>query len=320
MNTNREKIARRRQRRRRRRLKTSFKIFLSFFIVLVCGGSIAGYGYYQKLHAPDPNGKLEQIQKEESNNFNMTEEVMPDADYWVLNVGKGESIYIKTGSTDILIDTGSEADAKAILKSLEGKLSGSLDYLIITSNSPGRLGGFRTVCQKLKPNKIISCDLGDQARAYRQMAEGTKIEEGTDSTLTLSEDCTLTIFRPEVSSEDPRDQSLMTLFTYGKTRFFAESDAGEEEEARVMDRVKDCDVLVLARAGSDEVNQHIEEIGAKTMVVSDAKGGGPAKSITEKLKSGIFTTYKSGNIKFTTNGNELTSNLKKEDAVGGRVY
>ena len=88
----REKIARRRQRRRRRRLKTSFKIFLFFFVLIIAGGSYLGVRYYQAKNAPDPFGKLEDVEGPDSNNYAISDDVMPEAKYWVLNVKDGEAI------------------------------------------------------------------------------------------------------------------------------------------------------------------------------------------------------------------------------------
>ena len=320
MSTGRNKIAKRRQRRRRRRFKTSFKVFLGVLFVAALGGTYAGLMYYHNLHAPDPNGKLQDIQTPESNNFDLTDEVMPNASYWVLNVGSGEAIYIKAGETDILLDTGREEDAKAITNEISKNINGTLDYLFITSDTPGRTGGFSTICKEVPPDKIITCPLGENAAKYKKAAGKIPMEEGKNTTISLGENSNLTVFKPEVSSDDPRDQSLMTLFKYGQTSFFAESDAGEEEEARVMESVGSCNVLVLARSGSDSANQHIEEILAKVLVVSDKKGGGPSESILDKTKAKIYTTYNSGTIKFTTDGKEVTSNLKPEDAVGGMGF
>lgn len=320
MSADREKITKRRKRRRRRRFKTSFKVFLGVFSLMVLGGSYAGFMYYHNLHAPDPNGKLQDIQAPETNNFDLSDEVMPNASYWVLDVGKGEAIYIKSGETDILLDAGPEEDAKAITNAISKNITGTLDYFFITSDTQGRTGGFEIICKELKPDKIITCPLGENAAKYKKAAGDIPIEEGKDTTISLGENSSLTVFRPEVSSKDPRDQSLMTLFKYGATTFFAESDAGEEEEARVMESVAGCNALVLARSGSDSANQHIEELQANIFVVSDAKGGGPDESILEKTKAKIYTTYNSGTIKFTTDGKEVTSNLKPEDAVGATGF
>ena len=315
MSSDREKIAKRRQRRRRRRLKPTFKIFLFFFTLIVAGGAYLGIRYYQVKNAPDPYGKLDDIQSPKDSAYDLTDEVMPPAKYWILNAGDGEAIFIQCGNTDILIDTGSDVKAEAILKAVKDEIRGGLDYLIITSTSDRRIGGFTAICSKLKPDRIISCPLGEKERGIKQAASGTKVEEGTNTTISITESASLSILLPEVSSKDPLDQSLMTFFKYGDTSFFAESDAGEEEEARVIEQIGQCDALVLARGGSDKVNQHIGEIRCSTFIASCKKENKPSDALLRAVNGSVYATYNSGTIQFSTNGNEVSSNLDREKAL-----
>lgn len=309
MSTDREKIARKRQRRRRRRLKASFKIFIFFFILIVGGGTYLGVKYYQSQHAPDPYGVLEDVPTPDDSGYNLSDTVMSDAKYWIIDVGDGEAIFIQCEQTDILIDTGSDEKAKAVLDTVKGELKGGLDYLLITSTSERRTGGLKKVCAELKPEKIISCPLGDKEKEIKAAIGGKEIEDGTNKTLALTENGSLTIFLPEVSSTDPLDQSLMTFFKYGDTSFFAESDAGEEEEARVIEQIGQCDVFVLARGGSHKVNQHIDEVRCQTYIASCDKDARPAAELLERTNGTFFATCNSGTIRFTTNGVEVQSDL-----------
>lgn len=309
----REKIAKRRRRRRQRRMKLSAKIAIVCIICVNALAIYAGVNYYKMKHAPDPYGMMQDLRGggNKGNTYDVTEDVMADAQYWVIDTGDGESIYVKSGKTDILIDTGSEEDGKAVIDAVQKEISGDLDYLIITSPSYRRIGGFGAVCDTLKPANIITCDLGDKRSELVAAAGGRKLQDGKNKTLTLSENSSFTIFKPEVSSKDPYDQSLMTYFKYGDTGFFAESDAGEEEESRVLGRVNECNALVLARGGSDEVNQHIKEVNATMYIISARKDSGvPSQKLLSALPGSLYATFKSGTIKLTTNGKEVTSNLE----------
>ena len=315
MSNDREKIIKRRQRRRRRRLKPTFKIFLFFMILIISGGTFLGIKYYHLKHAPDPYGKLEDIQNAQNNNYDLTDEVMPEAKYWIINVGDGEAIFIKCGQTDILIDTGAEKNAKAVIDTIGGEITGKLDYLLITSTSARRIGGIKKICDEFQPKEVITGPLGDKTKEITFAVPGRKVEEGVNTTITLGENFYLSIFRPEVSSDDPYDQSLMTLFTYGDTAFFAESDAGEEEEARVIEQISKCDALVLSRAGSDSVNQHIADISCPIYIASCKKGSGPSAALVDAVNGSIYATYSSGTIKFSTNGKDVTSNLEDSKRI-----
>lgn len=308
----REKIVKRRQRRRKRRLKTSFKLFVAFFVILAASGGYVGYMYHQAKTAPDPYGKMEDIRDAYKSAYDLEDETKPEAKYWVLNVGNGEAIYVQCEQTDILIDTGSAEDGKAIIDTIKGELHGSLDYLIITSTSPRRIGGLEAVCKEFKPTKVITCDLGkSRAEMVKKIGPDSDVSNGEDMTLSISDGAFLSIFLPEVSSSDALDQSLMTYFSYGDTGFFAESDAGVEEEARVIEQIVKCNVIVLARAGSDQVNQLVGTLSAQYLIAStDKESGGPSEALMDSVTGAFYTTYESGTIKFSTNGTDITSNLE----------
>ena len=203
----RDKIAKRRSKSRKKRLKLSVKIFLACFcFVALCGGYV-GYKYYKFKNAPNPYGEMSDVHTRQDNTYEITDTLMEDAKYWVLDVGEGESIYIKSGSTDILVDTGSKEDGKAIIEAIEKELDGGLDYLILTSPSSRRIGGVKAIYDKFKPEHIIACDLGDASPTVKKAVQGTMIEKGESKTITLSKNSSFTIFKPEVSSSDPLDQS-----------------------------------------------------------------------------------------------------------------
>ena len=107
----------------------------------------------------------------------------------------------------------------------------------------------------------------------------------------------------------------MTLFTYGEYSFFAESDAGEEEEARAIEQIDRCEAVVLSRGGSDKVNQHVQDISASSYIISTDKVNPPSKEMTETLRGNLYATYNSGTIKFEINGEGVTSNLDSDNRI-----
>ena len=303
-------------------MKLSAKIAIAFIVVLIGSAGYVGIEYYKAANAPDPYGMLSDLQSTPSNTYDITDETMKDALYCVIDAGEGEAIYIKSGKTDILIDTGSEKDGKAILDVLTKEIDDGLDYLVITSPSYRRIGGVKAICDALSPANIIACDLGDKQKEIESAVGSATIQEGKTTTISLSKNSSFTIFKPEVSSKDPLDQSLMTYFRYGEASFFAESDAGEEEESRVIDRITHCEAVVLSRAGSDDVNQHAGEISASYYIVSTTKETGlPSARLLEAIHGDVYATYDMGTIRFTTNGDDVESNLdtdKRTDEVRHR--
>lgn len=305
------------KKRRKKRLKKSVKIFLSVFFIVLIVGSYYGYNYYISMITGPNEGIISDANPEEDMNKesdNLTDATEEEANYWILNAGDGEAIYIQLGQSDVLIDTGTSGSADKVVKTLEKNIRGKLDYVILTNGAAGRIGGVKALYKKVDVEHTIIGNLGNKESDVRKwIGNNGDIMNAKPTTLELDSGGTLSIFKPEVASKDARDQSLMTAFSYGDTRFVAESDAGPEEEAKLLTLVEDCDVLVLGRHGSDETNQ-VDLNERYTIASTGKKSGLPSTKLIEK-KNSIFSTAKSGTIKFTSDSAVVDSNLENDDAI-----
>lgn len=314
--TKRKKIQKRRERRRRRRLKSSVKIFLACFVLVVLVGGYKGALIYKQLHAPDNTGNIEVAVPSEVDVFDRTEEVGTPAQYWVLDVGKGESIFVKSGDKEVLIDTGGQKAGKLVVDEIRNYIDGDLDYLIITSPDKGRIGGIKDIFKSFNVSETIIGELGNQkSKVRQQISASKKIVDAKDMTLDLGEGIELTIFRPNVSSNDIKDQSLMTYFHYGQTGFLAESDAGTEEEARVLPSIGDCSAVVLSRYGSDQASKGLDSnLIASVLITSNKKQSGfPSEKMVNALNANFYATWRSGTLKFTSTGDTYTTNFMEQE-------
>ena len=308
------------KKRRKKRLKKSVKLFILAFFVLVGIGAYVGYNYYINMHMADPHGAIgdadpEPDKTQSDYNLDSDNNDTEEAHYWVLNAGTGEAIYIQIGSSDVLIDTGTKNFADKIVKIVEKNIRGKLDYVVLTNPDSGRIGGVKKLYKSIDVSHTIIGNLGDKEESVRKtIGKNGDIVNGKSTTLELDHGATLSIFKPEVVSKDSRDQSLMTVFSYGDTAFVAESDAGAEEEAKLLGSIDSCDVLVLARHGSADKTNQID-LGERYTIVSTNKGSGlPSKKLIEK-KSAIFSTAKSGTIKFTSDSTVIDMNLNSDDSL-----
>lgn len=306
------------KKKRKKRLKKRVKIALLIICAVILGGVSIGYKYYLNRVERATKGTISNKPPESSNAENDGYQLKNDnesADYWILDAGNGEAIYIQIGDSDVLIDTGTKSTAKSITKTVEGNIRGKLDYVILTNGATGRIGGCKELYKNVAVDHTIIGDLGNKDKDIRKIiGDNGDIINGESTTLELDKGATLSIFKPEVASKDSRDQSLMTLFTYGDSKFVAESDAGPEEEAKLLNALDSCDVLVLGRHGSADTNQ--VSLNERYTVVSTGKGSGlPAKKLVQK-KQAIFSTAKSGTIKFSTDSALVDTTLNTiNDAV-----
>lgn len=305
------------RKRRKKRLKKSIKLTIFILIILMIIGVYEGISYYLSLSEADPHGTIEDAipaEDEEKDDYELS--TTPKADYWILNVGDGEAIFLRIGSTEALIDTGSSEYADKMVKTVKSHITGELDYVIITNGDKGRTGGIEKLYKSVKVKNTILGPVGDSkksAEIKKLIGDNGTIINGKPTILDLEEGATLSIFKPEVSSDDIRDRSLMTSFTYGDTKFVSESDAGVEEEAKLIGLVQNCDVVVLSRYGNNSSNK--VDLGERYAVISTKKKVSDLSDRILEKYSALYTTSKSGTIKFSSDSAIIETELSYEDVI-----
>lgn len=153
------------KKRRKKRLKKSVKIALLIICIIILGGTSLGYKYYLNKTERATKGTISNKTPEGSTAENDGYQLKNDnesADYWILNAGNGEAIYIQIGDSDVLIDTGTKGASKAITKTVEGNIRGKLDYVILTNGATGRIGGCKELYKNIAVEHTIIGDLGNK--------------------------------------------------------------------------------------------------------------------------------------------------------------
>lgn len=306
------------RKRRKKKLKKSVKFVLFIFVVMLMIACYIGYIYYMSITTEDPHGEIGGAKPTENdNNLSVREDEPEDvetADYWVLNTGDGEAVFIKVGETEVLIDTGNKKNAKKTVKTVRENITGELDYVILTNGEQNRLGGVKELYDSVKVKHTIIGELGNESSSIKKIiGNNGSIEKCKSSTYELDNGATIYIYKPDVASKDPLDNSLMTLFQYGDTRFITESDVGIKGEAKLLGFVKECDVVVLAKHGSDESNK--VNFNERYSLASASKGSGLPSSAVINGRSSVFATWKSGTLKFTSNSTMVETELNYEDTI-----
>lgn len=305
-------VERRKKRRRRRKVKPKVKLITAVIIMVIALGTYTGFRIYLSRNAADPFGDISKQDIADDDTFVVSEGT---AKYKVYDTGKGEAILFKAGDVEALVDTGTEEHADALVNSLQEEITGDLDYLILTSPAAGRVGGFDKVASTLSIKTCVIGELGDKAREIRSKLKGCdKILVGADLSMDAGAGATLSIIKPEVSSSDQRDRSLITYFTFGETGFVALSDAGKEEISRAFGDITDCNVIVLSSYGAEEPNMALSEgnYGVTCVVSADKKSGNPSDALSDHLKGTVVTTYDLGTLEFLSDGSSVEL-VEKED-------
>lgn len=311
---NREK---RQKRRRRKKMKASVRNALLVTLCVVLFGSYVGYRFYTGVNKEDLFGDIgggQDLQEDDS--FVLTSGAIT---YTVYSVGEGEAILIQNSGTEALIDTGTKESSESLVKKLKGKIHGDLEYLVLTSPSEGRLGGLEAVCENFNIKNCIVGEMRDQEKfVWRNISKAGKVINGDNLSYDIGGAATLFIIKPDVSSDDPGDRSLVTYFNYGTTGFLALSDAGKEEISRAFGNVSDVSVIVPARFGEEGVNRVVPDGRYAYVAVSNTSKSKPASGSLSEVISG--TTYVTGvvdDLVFMSDGSKvtLTGEELKEDRL-----
>ena len=302
----------RRRRRRRRHLKKKARRVILLTILTITIAAALGVKLYQNANYIAPYGTVEGDDEKEIETLKSDAEHLT---YTVLDVGDGEAILINYEDKEILIDTGSGDE---ILKAVDGKIEGYLDYLILTGASDERCGGAAAVFEKYRVGTFITGEMREKTKDMKTLSyKASEYKTGEDMSIDIGEDVTLFIMKPEVSSDDYRDRSLITYLSYKDTGFLALSDAGQEEIARALGSIASCDVIVLSRHGADDVNLFNDAKGAAYFLASCTEDSGfPGENLKEILAGSMYATYKTGDLIFTSYGDQAEPSFDSiEEAI-----
>ena len=303
--------------RKKKKLKKSVKITLGV-LVLIC--ALAGYlylNYYNATHSQMEHGEVNDAVVESDKTLiddELGEETTSLTEkYTILDV-EGEAILIQIGNTDCLIDTGAEASSSKLVQALHDKVKGNLEYVVLTSEDPGRTGGIKALYKdkQLTIENTIVGELGNSRKLVDELADKSSITEGNSSTIELEGNATLSIFKPEISTTDVKNKSLMVGFTHGDTKFLSLSDAGIEEEAKLIGVYDNVDVLVLGRYGNNESNNVV--FNERYAVASVKEASSIAKEVLLR-HSNVFATGISGEIVFSSDSALVTTEMKSGDVI-----
>lgn len=295
----RRNLQKRRERRRKRRMKPKIKFGIFMFSIFLLIGGLVSYKYYLNINA-DPFGEIDSGLEVD----NEVEQIEYEtATYTILGVD-GEAILIRDGDVEALIDTGSRESKTNLISELNGRISGVLDYLIITNDSDKRIGGIKAVYDNYEVDKTILGNLSLNKSKLMELAKkhSSSVEEGCDNSYAIKKSM-LSTMRPAVTSNRIEDKSLVTVFSINGKNFVALSDAGKEEVERCLGNLGAYEVVVLSQHGSETPNEVLlgksDYATAGYIVATCNKGQGfPSEEMLEEYSFNSYATYKSGSIEF----------------------
>lgn len=313
---------------KKRKLKKSVKFVIGVTVLIVVG--IGSYFIYEGMKPQQIKyGSIDykeksQLGKIREETLRLSEKPGAEMTYTIYDVGEGQSILIDYGEMEVLIDGGPKSKGKYVSKKIRNKIDGELDYVIATHHDPNNIGGLIQIYKDYKVGKTIYGNRGesDVFKSFEQIAKASgQYEKKKDSTIELGDRAAITIFDVEEDRENSNNNSVITLVNYNQVSFFCSGDAQEGEEVKLKNRIEPVDVVIAGFKGDNSANKLLPALSPKYFIISAGRNNPDGHPHSQTLKAAenegaaVYGTFKSGDIRFSTDGIDLSCNVKEEQEL-----
>ena len=248
-----------------------------------------------------------------------------------INVGQGDSIFIKVGDCDILIDAGTASYGTTVSNYLKSQGVDDIELMINTHPDADHCGGLTQVLNDYVVEDVwISKDTSKSTATYKNFTsaiakEGLTAKKPSKGTVYTYGYMTLTVIYSEYVSGDSNNSSIVTMLEYGNFKFLFTGDVGQVKEPDIIKSGYDlnCDVLKVGHHGSkySSTTAFLNAVQAEYGVICVGKNdyGHPTSEALGRLSSAgveVYRTDKDGHVVFSTNGAVLTLPDGSTDSTG----
>ena len=247
-----------------------------------------------------------------------------------IDVGQGDSILIKVGDCDILIDAGEAHKGTTVVNYLKSKGVDDIELMINSHPHADHCGGLTSVLNSYTVEQVWASPLTATSQAYKDFAaavktEGLTMKNPSAGTVYRYEQLTITVIYAGAKSGDANDASLVVMLQYGSYKFLFTGDISSNIETQLVSSGANlsCDVLKVGHHGSagSSTASFLSAVSAEYGVIctNGTSYGHPTQDALDRLASAgtsVYRTDKNGNIVFSTNGTTLTLPNGTTDSTG----
>lgn len=245
---------------------------------------------------------------------------------YFIDVGQADAIYIKDGSSNMMIDAGNNADGKLLVKYLQSLNVDSFKYVVGTHAHEDHIGGMDDIINNFKIDNFYMPEAISTSKTFEDVLDALDKNKVTFQTPKIGDKFTLENANFEVLSigtdtSDLNDTSLVLKMNYNNTCVLFMGDASSSVEETLLDKDINCQVLKVGHHGSrysssDAFIKKVNPAYGIIMVGEGNKYGHPTKKtldILNKYNVTIHRTDEEGTILMHLKGNDITfENFKTE--------
>ena len=245
-----------------------------------------------------------------------------DMNVTFFDVGKADSILIRTEKSTVIIDCGEKGDGKEIVAELQQQEVTAVDYLIITHYDKDHVGGAAKVINNLDVKNVLAPDYeenSDEVEKYQKALDAKGITPQiltSDLSFTL-DNVEYTVYAPKKTfygEENDNDFSLVTKAVHGNNTLLFTGDAMEQRLNEIMDIGK-CTLLKVPYHGRKLPNleEFLDSVSPEVAVVctDQSEFSSDTQSMLISKKISYYATCFNGRIDAVSNGTNISVTAEK---------
>lgn len=239
---------------------------------------------------------------------------------WMLDVGQGDCLLIKSPSGKfLLVDGGPGEVAIATLNDLKGLGVEKIDTLVVSHGHEDHVGALAAILKQIPVRRAILPPAAANTRAYEQMLLALKASKAlverlpAGTTFVLDDNVKIDIIGPlKPNYEELNDGSLVLRVAWGKTSFLLTGDITSLAEDDLLEQgeIQPTTVLKVAHHGSNASTseQWLKQLQPSLALISVGAGndyGHPGAAAGQRLRAAgvrVLRTDQVGTIRLQSDG------------------
>lgn len=248
-----------------------------------------------------------------------------------IDVGNADSILVRQGGSNLLIDAGERGDIDDILEYFEEHGVTKLDLVIATHPHADHIGAMAEIINTIPISRFVMSfmpeDKTPTTSTYENMLVAldenrVNVEQAQPGKSYDLGQAKVQILAPLEETDETNDISVVSRVTFGRHAFLFTGDAGTAVEKQLLKSGYDvkADVLKVSHHGSSTGNSaaFLKEVDPSYAVIpcgADNTYGHPHREVIDRLEQQKIPFYRAdiyGDIVITSDGETLTFKTEKE--------
>ena len=246
-----------------------------------------------------------------------------------IDVGQADSVLIRNGNYNMLIDAGNNEDGEKLVNYFKSLGIEEFTYVFATHPHEDHIGGMDDIINNFKIDNYYMSNKLSTTKTFMDVLDaldGRNLKytvPNKGDTLKLG-DANIKVIYPGDDKSNINDSSIVLKITYGKNSFLLTGDATSNVERKIYNEDIKSDVLKVAHHGSSysSTDVFLDKVKPYYAVISVGKNNiynHPSNKTLEKLNKRNIKVYRTdldGTIVFISNGDNLSVKALKTDTNG----